>query len=64
MPVFTFLVALGIGVLVVLYFKWPSARSVVHDIGLHRLTLIHIWSIPAALMFFWYGLHGELTSLF
>jgi len=35
----------------------------VHAVGPHHLTLMHIWSIPAALMFFWYGLHGELPPL-
>ena len=64
MPGFALLVALGIGVPVVLYFKWLSARSAVHAIGLHRLTLMHMWRIPAALMFFWYGLRGELPPLF
>jgi len=64
MPGFALLVALGIGVPVVLYFKWPSAQRAVHAIGLHRLTLMHIWRIPAALMFFWYGLRGELPPLF
>ena len=32
--------------------------------GLHRLTLMHIWRIPAAMLFFWYGMRGELPPLF
>lgn len=64
MPGFALLVALGIGVPVALYFSWPTLRRAVDAIGVHRLTLMHIWRIPAALVFFWYGLHGELPALF
>lgn len=61
---FELLVALGIGISVVLYFNWLSAQSAVHAIGLHRLTLMHRWRDPAALIFFWYGVRGELPPLF
>lgn len=64
MPGFALLVALGIAVPVALYFCWPGLRHTVNAIGLHRLTLMHIWRIPAALVFFWYGLRGELPPLF
>ncbi len=64
MPGFAALVALGIGVPVGLYFTWATLRRTIDAIGLHRLTLMHIWRIPAALMFFWYGLQGELPPLF
>lgn len=64
MPGYALLVALGIGLPVALYFNWPTMQRAVDAIGLHRLTLMHIWRIPAALLFFWYGLKGELPSLF
>jgi hypothetical protein len=64
MPGYALLVALGIGVPVATYFMAPSARRMVDAIGLHRLTLLHIWRIPAALLFFYYGLRGELPGPF
>lgn len=64
MPAFALLVALGIGLPVVAYLVWPIVRRSVDAIGLHRLTLLHIWRIPAALMFFHYGVRGELPTAF
>ena len=64
MPGFALLVALGIGVPVAFYFALPAVRRAVDAIGLHRLTLMHIWRIPAALVFFYYGARGELPPLF
>jgi hypothetical protein len=64
MPGYALLVAFGIGLPVLLYFGWPAMRRTVDAIGLHRLTLMHVWRIPAALAFFYYGLRGELPALF
>jgi hypothetical protein len=64
MPGYALLVALGIAMPVAVYFTVPSARRVVDAIGLHGLTLLHIWRIPAALLFFYYGLRGELPGPF
>lgn len=64
MPGFALLVALGIAIPVGLYFAQPAVRRTVDAIGLHRLTMMHIWRIPAALVFLWYGLRGELPPLF
>ena len=64
MPGFALLVALGIGIPVALYFMLPAVRSAVDAVGLHRLTLMHVWRIPAALVFFYYGLRGDLPAMF
>ena len=64
MPGYAILVAVGIGAPVALYFLLPPLRSAVNAIGLHRLTLMHVWRIPAALLFFYYGLGGELPAAF
>jgi hypothetical protein len=64
MPGFAALVALGIGLPVGLYFTVSQVRRAVDEIGLYRLTLMHIWRIPAALVFFYYGVRGELPPLF
>lgn len=64
MPGFAVLVALGIGLPVALYIWLPPVRRAVDAMGLHRLTLMHVWRIPAAMVFFYYGLRGELPPLF
>lgn len=64
MPGYAVLVALGIALPVAAYLVLPGVRRAVDAIGLHRLTLFHIWRIPAALLFFYFGLRGELPPLF
>ncbi len=64
MPAFALIVALGIGLPVAAYFVLPSVRRAVDVIGLHRLTLLHVWRIPAAMLFFYYGARGELPPVF
>ena len=64
MPGYAVLVALGIGLPVALYFALQGVRRRIDAIGLHRLTLMHIWRVPAALLFFYYGSRGELPPLF
>lgn len=64
MPGFALLVAAGIAVPAAVYFIAPSARHAIQTVGLHRLTLLHIWRIPAAMLFFYYGLRAELPDLF
>ncbi len=64
MPAFALLVALGIAIPVALHFAFPAVRHQVDVIGLHRLTLMHVWRIPAALVFFYYGVRGQLPPLF
>lgn len=64
MPGFAVLVALGIGLPVALYFAVGGVRRTVDAFGLYRLTLMHVWRIPAALVFFYYGVRGDLPPLF
>ena len=58
------LVALGILVPTIIYFASPALRAYFSDLGLFPLTVLHVWRIPAALLFFWYGAHGLLPPLF
>jgi hypothetical protein len=46
------------------YFASPSLQRLVETIGHRRIMLMHIWRIPAALLFFWYGAQGLLPPLF
>ncbi|MBC8073148.1 MAG: permease [Deltaproteobacteria bacterium] len=64
MPAYAGLVALGIAVPTVLYFTSSSVRKTIEAVGLHRLTLMHAWRVPAALLFYTYGLRGELPAGF
>ncbi len=64
MPGYALLVALGIAAPVAAYFASPRMRLAVDSLGLHRLTLMHIWRVPAAMLFFYYGLRGELPPVF
>jgi hypothetical protein len=64
MPGYAVLVALGITLPVIAYMFWKPWRQAVEAMGLHRLTLLHIWRIPAGAVFFYYGLSGELPTLF
>lgn len=64
MPAYAALVAVGISTPVVAYFVAPKVRRAVDAFGLRWLTLMHVWRIPAALVFFWYGALGELPPLF
>jgi hypothetical protein len=64
MPAYALLVALGIAVPTALYFALPAVRRAVDAIGLRRLTLFHIWRIPAGALFLYYAATGGLPLLF
>jgi hypothetical protein len=58
------LVALGIVIPVTVYFLSPALKAYFRTVGLYPLTVLHVWRIPAALVFFWYGAHGALPPVF
>lgn len=64
MPGFAILVAGGIIVPTVSYFALPFVRKTVDAIGHRRLTLFHIWRIPAGGLFLYYAYTGELPAVF
>lgn len=64
MPAYAGLVVLGIAVPTALYFTVASFRRAVDAIGLRRLTLFHIWRIPAGALFLYYAAIGGLPLLF
>ncbi len=64
MPAYAALVAAGIAAPVAAYFAIGPVRRAIDALGLRWLTLMHVWRIPAALLFFWYGARGELPTLF
>lgn len=46
------------------YFRSPVLRRLIESIGHRRIVLFHVWRIPAAFLFFWYGSLGQLPPLF
>lgn len=64
MPAYAGLVAIGIAVPTTLYFMVPAVRRAVDAIGLRRLTLFHVWRVPAGALFLYYGAIGELPIVF
>lgn len=64
MPGFAILVAGGIIIPTVSYFALPFVRKAVDAIGHRRLTLFHIWRIPAGGLFLYYANSGELPVVF
>ena len=64
MPLIAVVVAASIALPVLWYFASPKPRAFVEGIGHRRIMLFHIWRVPAALLFFWYGAHGQLPTLF
>jgi hypothetical protein len=63
-PQYALLVAAGIIIPTLLYALVPAVRRVIGSVGLYWLTLIHVWRVPAALAFFWYGAQGQLPPGF
>jgi hypothetical protein len=64
MPWIAALVAAGIVLPAAAYFGSRAVQSLAERIGLRALTLLHLWRVPAAMMFYAYGLAGELPPLF
>jgi hypothetical protein len=63
-PLMAPLVALGIVVPVAVYVLSGGFRAYIAAKGLRFLTVFHIWRIPAALLFFWYGANDLLPEAF
>jgi len=63
-PLIGAIVAATISVPTIWYYLSPSLRGIVEAIGHRRIVIFHIWRIPAALLFFWFGAQGQLPPLF
>ena len=58
------IIAVGIALPFVAYLSIPGFRRYIQAIGLRKLTALHVWRTPAALLFFWYGAHDWLPEAF
>jgi hypothetical protein len=63
-PVIGAIVAATIVLPTLFYFASSGMQSLMHNIGQRRILQFHIWRIPAALLFFWYGVQGVLPTPF
>lgn len=63
-PLIALVVAATIALPSLVYFRSPSLRTLAARIGLVPLTALHLWRVPAGLVFYAYGLAGELPPLF
>lgn len=63
-PLIAPIVAAGIIMPVLIYATVGGFRRYIEALGLRTLTLFHIWRIPAAFVFFWYGSQGLLPETF
>jgi hypothetical protein len=64
MPLIAVIVAATIILPTLIYFASPRLQAYADSIGQSPILLFHTWRVPAALAFFWYGLHGELPTAF
>lgn len=63
-PLIAALVAAGIVLPSLAYFKSPTLQALAMRVGLVPLTALHMWRMPAALAFYAYGLSGDLPTMF
>jgi len=63
-PLFALLVSVGITIPVVVYYRNSVFRAYIQALHLNYLTLFHLWRIPAALAFFYYGSQHLLPPTF
>lgn len=64
MPALALLVFAGIVLPLSAYAGLPAVTRAVDALGLRRITLLHVWRVPAAVAFFVVGLRGDLPPLF
>lgn len=64
MPWIAAIVAASIALPTLWYFLSSRFRRHIEGIGHRPIVMMHTWRIPAALLFFWYGVQGQLPPVF
>jgi hypothetical protein len=64
LPWFALCVAMGIIAPLLVYWSNSTFRAYIQELHLNRLTLFHLWRIPAALAFLYYGNQHLLPETF
>lgn len=64
LPFIAAIVAVSIVVPTLIYAASPRLQAYADAVGHRSIVLFHTWRVPAALLFFWYGVNGELPTAF
>lgn len=64
LPLIAALVALGTVGPIAFYYAHPEFRAFLRNLPIDYLTVFHLWRVPAALAFFYYGAQGRLPEAF
>lgn len=64
LPWFALLVAIGITAPILIYYGNSTFRAYIQGLHLNYLTVFHLWRVPAALIFFYYGSQHLLPEIF
>jgi hypothetical protein len=64
LPWFALLVAIGITAPVSIYYSNSTFRAYIQALHLNYLTVFHLWRVPAALAWFYYGSQKLLPEIF
>jgi hypothetical protein len=57
-------IVISMALLLVPYIASATFRGYIYALDMRALTLLHVWRIPAALAFLWYGAQGWLPATF
>lgn len=64
MPLIAAIVAATIILPTLSYFASPRLQAYADGIGHRPIIMFHMWRVPAALLFFWFGAKGDLPTAF
>jgi hypothetical protein len=64
LPWFALLVAIGITAPVLIYYRNSTFQTYIQGLHLNYLTVFHLWRVPAALVWFYYGSQQLLPTTF
>lgn len=64
LPIISMIIAATIVLPTVWYSRSQALQDWTRSVGMRRIVAFHIWRIPAAALFFYFGLRGELPLNF
>jgi hypothetical protein len=64
LPLLAALVAVGTVAPIIAYYRHTRFQAFMRGVPIEHLTLFHVWRVPAALVFFFYGAQGLLPETF
>ncbi|WP_299492062.1 hypothetical protein [Acaryochloris sp. IP29b_bin.137] len=64
LPVVSLIVGTTIALPTIWYMRSQSLQTWIKHVGQRQIVAFHIWRIPAAILFFYFGLRGDLPTVF